>query len=148
MADDTGAGTSTELEATNIDEDADHDKRVPWRVFLTIGGILAVMALIYAPSGERAGTAMLTVAAVLGLWCGVFLYRNGRRLESPGAVDAAHAGEEAVYLPAASPWPVGIGLGLALVLNGLIIGTWFLVPGVMVLALSIGGWSRQSRHRT
>ena len=55
--------------------------------------------------------------------------------------------KEAQYLPDASPWPFGIGLGVTLLLNGLLIGTWFLVPGVMVLALSIAGFARQSRHR-
>lgn len=140
----SGPSTVDHAEAGTADA---RDTNVPWRFFLAIGLILGVIAVVYLPSGEEAGTVMLVVASILGLWCAVFLWRNGRALEAGNAVDAAHAGEEAMYLPTASPWPLGIGAGLALVLNGLIIGIWFLVPGVMVLAVSIGGWARQSRHR-
>lgn len=116
---------------------------VPWRVFAGVGAILGVMALLYVPSEEAAGIVMLAVAAILGLFCAAFLWRNLRRFEAGGA----GGDQPAMYLPEASPWPFGIGLGATLVLNGLLIGAWFLVPGVMVLALSLAGFARQSRHR-
>lgn len=122
------------------------DGRVPWRVFGAVGAFVALDAVIYgATSKEHAGTAMLAVASILALWCGTFLWRNARRFESAGPEVAE--GEAAAYLPDASPWPVGIGLGVALALNGLLVGTWFLVPGLMVLAISLAGFARQSRHR-
>lgn len=126
--------------------DARHDAPVPWRIFVSIGVFLGVITVIYLPADEAAGTVMLAVASMLGLFCGVFLWRNLRKFEAGGAgeVGGDHA---ALYLPDASPWPIGIALGVTLVLNGLIIGAWFLVPGVMVLALSIAGFARQSRHR-
>ena len=122
------------------------DGRVPWRVFGFVGVFIGLSAILYgATSKEHAGTAMLVTASALALWVGAFLWRNARRFEEAGTASAEH-GEEA-YLPTASPWPVGIGLGLTLSLNGLLIGTWFLVPGAMVLAVSIAGFARQSRHR-
>lgn len=131
-------------DVAEIDDRA--DAQVPWRVFGGVGAFIALMGAIYwTTSYERAGTVMLAVAAILGLWAGTFLWRAGRRLE--GAEPQVGAGDAAAYLPEASPWPLGIGAGLALVLNGLLIGTWFLVPGVMVLVVAIGGWARQSRHR-
>jgi hypothetical protein len=135
------------VDHSEVDDAERKDRHVPWRVFLGVGTALGVIAALYLPSGEEAGTVMLLVASTLGLWCGIFLWRNDRAQESGKVLDAAHAGEEALYLPASSPWPLGIGAGLALVLNGLIIGIWFLVPGVMILAVSLGGFARQSRHR-
>lgn len=125
-------------------EPVDSDAQVPWRVFATVGGVLAVISVIYGlTASEESGKIMLTVAAVLGLWCATFFWRNLRRAEASGVV----SGHQAMYLPEASPWPFGIGLGVTLVLNGLLIGSWFLVPGVMVLAVSIAGFARQSRQR-
>ncbi len=123
------------------------DEQVPWRVFIGVGVSVGVIAAIYAATAyEQAGTAMLAVASVLALFCGTFLWRNLRRYESDGP-GATVGHDDALYLPESSPWPFGIGLGVTLVLNGLIIGTWFLVPGVMVLGFSLLGFARQSRHR-
>lgn len=132
-------------DVTEVDDRA--DGKVPWRVFGGIGAFIAVLGAIYWwTSYEHAGSVMLTVAAVLGLWAGAFLWRAARRIEvAPPGTSGPEQGT--TYLPDASPWPIGIGLGLTLVLNGLLIGTWFLVPGVMVLAVSVLGWAHQSRHR-
>ena len=144
---DAGATRPAAVDPAELNDADRKDRRVPWRFFLGVGIGLGVIAVIYLPSGEAAGMVMLTVASILGLWCGIFLWRNGRAMESGKVLDAAHAGQEALYLPTSSPWPLGIAAGLALVFNGLLIGIWFLVPGVMILAVSIGGWARQSRHR-
>ncbi len=133
-------------DVVEIDDRA--DAQVPWRVFGGVGAFVAVMAAIYwFTSYENAGSVMLMVAAILGLWAGTFLWRAARRLEVAAPRSGAAPAEGAAFLPAASPWPLGIGLGFTLVLNGLLIGTWFLVPGVMVLAVSVAGWASQSRHR-
>ena len=132
-------------DVSEVDDRA--DAKVPWRVFVAVGGFIAVMAAIYAATSyEESGSVMLIVAAILGLWSGVFLWRNLRKFEA-GQAGGVAGDHPAMYLPESSPWPLGIGLGVALVLNGLLIGTWFLVPGVMVLAVGVGGFARQSRHR-
>jgi hypothetical protein len=134
---------ATEVGETEL---VSRDARVPWRVFIAVGVFVGVSAIVYgATSKEHAGTAMLLVASILALWCGTFLWTNARRLGSGSS--AEHVEGDAEYLPEASPWPVGIGLGLALSLNGLLVGTWFLVPGLMLLAVSLTGFARQSRHR-
>jgi hypothetical protein len=133
--------------AEHAEVDPSRDSRVPWRVFGAVGVVLGVMFVIYgATSREEAGSAMLAVASILALWCAVFMWRTAKRLEgepepTPGAVQAE------TYLPDASPWPFGIALGVVLALNGLLIGVWFLIPGVMLLAVSLTGFARQSRHR-
>ena len=131
-------------DVTEIDDRA--DEQVPWRVFSAVSAFVLASAILYGvTSGEEAGATMLAVSSLLAGWCGLFLWRNARRFE---AGHGAHAeAPEAAYLPDASPWPFGIGIGLTLVLNGLLIGTWFLVPGVMLLGVSLAGFARQSRHR-
>lgn len=123
------------------------DRRVPWRMFLSMGAFGSAMAVLYGVTArEYAGTSMLVVAAIASLWFGTFLWRTARRVErtTPSEADRATG---LTYLPEASPWPFGIGLGLALALNGLLIGIWFLIPGVAILAVSIAGFAHQSRWR-
>jgi hypothetical protein len=118
------------------------DAVVPWRIFTVIGVLVTVIAGIYwFTAYEDAGTTMLLVAAVLALWCGVFLWLQYRRRLETSAAEGTH------YLPHASVWPFAIGLGAALVLNGFVLGIWVIVPGAMLLALGIGGFIRQSRRR-
>ena len=133
-------------DVTEVDDRA--DEQVPWRVFAAISTFVLASAILYGfASGEEAGATMLAVSSILAGWCGAFLWRNARRFEAGRGAHAQVEGHEAMYLPDASPWPFGIGIGLTLVLNGLLIGTWFLVPGVMLLGVSLAGFARQSRHR-
>lgn len=128
------------------------DRSIGGRVFLVVAAIITLLAVLYAPSKEIAGIVMLAVAALLALFCGVFLWRATARLNAEDARIAAGGVPEVhdagpAFLPESSPWPFGIALGATLILNGLIIGTWFVVPGVMLLVVSLGGFARQSRHR-
>lgn len=121
------------------------DAAVPRRIFLAVGGIVAVMGVIYwFTSYEDAGSVLLVLAAVLSLWYAGFLWlqmRQGRAPSAPG--EAAVEG----YLPHTSVWPLAIGAGTALILNGLVLGTWVIVPGAGLLLLGTAGFVRQSRHR-
>jgi Cytochrome c oxidase subunit IV len=53
----------------------------------------------------------------------------------------------APYLPHASVWPFTIGLGAATIANGLVLGTWLIVPGTLVMVVGIAGFIRQTRRR-
>jgi Cytochrome c oxidase subunit IV len=118
------------------------DRAVPRRVFLAVAGFYGVLAAIYgATAYEWAGTVMLVIATVLGVWCAAYLWLQLR----PAAVAGAEAGEP--WLPHASVWPFVIGLGAATVLNGLVLGLWVIVPGAALMALGIGGFVLQSRRR-
>lgn len=126
------------------------DRAVPWRVFLAIGGLVTVLAVIYwFTSYEDAGSVLLALSAVLAIWCGTYLWLQLRQQRRAAGEDVALPAEaEAMpYLPHASVWPFAIGLGGATVLNGLVLGIWVMVPGAALMALGIGGFVRQSRHR-
>jgi hypothetical protein len=140
------------------------DRQVPWRVFLFIGGFVGVIGAIYwSTAYEESGVVMLVVAALLGLWIGVYLWLQQRGVgaeieaeqqagELAAADGRAPAGTGTAegaghYLPHASAWPFAIGLGAATVANGLVLGLWVIVPGAALMVLGIGGFVRQTRRR-
>jgi hypothetical protein len=126
------------------------DRAVPRRIFLAIGAFVLFMAVLYwYTSYEDAGTVLLALAAVLALWFGIFLWLQQRRAAASraGGDDGTTPAGGAEYLPPASVWPFAIGLGAATVANGLVLGIWVVVPGVALLALGIGGFVHQTRHR-
>jgi hypothetical protein len=139
-----GSGSGSGSGSTRVD-----DAAVPWRVFVAIGMLVAVVAVIYwFTAYEDAGTVLLALSAVLALWCGVFLWLGTRR--GPAAASAATgtaADAPVPYLPHASLWPFAIGSGAALILVGLVLGVWVAVPGVGIMALGTAGFVRQTRRR-
>ena len=123
------------------------DMVVARRIFLFIGNAVGTMSLIYLLTDDDAGQMMLGVTSLLGLVCGGFLWLDLRAGDEP-APDARLAGPEPhPYLPHASIWPFAIGLAAFLLTNGLILGTWFLAPGVVIMVGALIGFGRQSRRR-
>jgi cytochrome c oxidase subunit IV len=127
------------------------DRAVPWRVFLAVGAFVLVLGAIYwGTAYEESGTVMLIVAGLLSLWIGAYLWLRSRTPAEPVAPEAATAPrpeEVAPYLPHASVWPFTIGLGAATIANGLVLGTWLIVPGALVMVVGIAGFIRQTRRR-
>jgi uncharacterized membrane protein YfcA len=118
--------------------------RIQWRIFLGLGGCIAVLGAVYwFVSYEDAGTTLLALAAGLALLCGGYLFVQDRK---PAVVPAAHP-EADPYLPHSSVWPFGIGFGFFLAANGLILGLAWTLPGAVLVATSVGGFVLQSRHR-
>ncbi len=118
--------------------------RVQSRIFFAIGAAVAVMAAIYAVAAyEEAGSVMLALAACLSLVCGTFLWFQDRASATDDAVT-----DDGMYLPHSSIWPFWIGVAAFLITNGLVLGIWFLVPGLVVLTAGVVGFIRQSRART
>ena len=129
-------------------EDADPERagmRVEARMYLAIAGFLAVAFAIYLlASYEWAGVVLLLVGAVMGLFMGGYLERQARVRTDPAAIEGAAAGE---YLPHASIWPFGLGVGALLMANGLALGLWAVLPGAALTAGSVWGFARQSKRR-
>ncbi len=115
------------------------------RMFLFVGSAVGTMSLIYLFTDDDAGQMMLGVASLLGLMCGIYLFLH-RTAAEPGSADDASA--DALYLPHASIWPFWIGLAAFFLTNGLILGTWFLVPGAVLMAVGVVGFIRQTRARS
>ena len=118
------------------------DAQVPWRIFVTVGVLVAVITAIYwFTAYEDAGTVMLALAAAMALWFGGFLWLLTRHTAEASPTAATP------YLPDASVWPFAVGLGAALLANGLVLGIWVMVPGLALTALGIAGLITQSRRR-
>jgi uncharacterized membrane protein len=140
-----------------VKEDEDPERagmRVEARMYLVIAGFLAVAFAVYLlASYEWAGTVLLLVGAVMGVFMGGYLERQARvrtdaavtdRPGGAGLEEEAHGGE---YLPHASIWPFGLGVGALLMANGLALGLWAVLPGAALTAASVWGFARQSKRR-
>jgi hypothetical protein len=117
--------------------------RLEGRIFLGLAIFIAVLGAIYwFVSYEDAGTTLLALASGLALLSGGYLLVQDRK----GAT-AARPEEEEPYLPHSSVWPFGIGFGLFLAANGLILGPAWTLPGAVLVGTSVGGFVLQSRYR-
>ena len=125
--------------------DEPSDERTTWVVLGGVGVLLSVMTVIYGfTSDEDAGIVLLALSAILAFSIAGYLWLEQRRLARPdGAPDT-----DDEYLPHASVWPLGIGLAAVVMANGLILGGLFLVPGALLLFVSVVGFAAQSRRRT
>ncbi len=140
--------------ATDDDPDV-AGMRVEARIFLAIATFLAVATVVYGvASAEEAGTAMLFLAVGMAAIVGCYLMVQARshadagdpdRPGGGGAGDPAAQGE--AYLPHASIWPFGVGMGLVIMANGLVLGMWAMIPGTLLSASCLWGYARQSRRR-
>jgi len=119
--------------------------RVEARMYLVIAGFLVVAFAVYLlASYEWAGVVLLLVGAVMGVFIGGYLERQARVRTDAAAIEGAAAGE---YLPHASIWPFGLGVGALLMANGLALGLWAVLPGAALMAGSVWGFARQSKFR-
>ncbi|CAN5132845.1 hypothetical protein BH18ACT4_BH18ACT4_00660 [soil metagenome] len=133
-----------------VHEPSAPDINVQFRFFLGLGAFSAVVAAVYwFTSYEDAGTTMLALAAGLALLSGAYLWVQGRTLATPAGegADAPDHEDDDHYSPHASIWPFAVGLAAYFVTNGLILGIWFLVPGIVLMATAVLGYSMQSRRR-
>ena len=125
------------------------DAQVQWQLFVGVAAFIVLITVVYwFVSYEDAGTTMLALSAGLALLFGGWLYLQDRRPHPPAA--AAHPegeDEHGEYLPTASVWPLAIGVGAALTINGMILGWPYAVPGAAFLALGVAGFVAQSRRR-
>jgi hypothetical protein len=130
------------------------------KVFLFLGGFSFFLAVVYgvwsstSPTGiEYAGLIGLLASTLFGVFFGLFLAKDLRQVQADvesAEADAAagvHDPVNGLYLPETSIWPVGIGVGAALVCAGLGFGWWFILPGLALLVHSLIGFASQSRHR-
>lgn len=116
------------------------------RFFFGIGAFIAVAGVVYwFGSYEGAGTTMLAAAAGLALFCAAYLWLQVRRADPD---EDAGEGEPAGWAPHASVWPFWIGVAGFFLTNGLIVGSWFLVPGVILLLAGVVGYAAQTRARS
>jgi hypothetical protein len=129
------------------------------KVFFGIAAFLLFLGVVYAATTgyagdiEFAGTLALVGGSAFAGFFAAYLLRTVRRVQDDfEALEEAHAAGDAsvddvLYLPSQSPWPLGLGVGLSLVLAGVPLGVWVLLPGIALFAYSLIGFAHQSRSR-
>jgi hypothetical protein len=119
--------------------------RIEAGMFIGIAVFVVLAAVVYGVASEEyAGATLLLLAGVASLVMGGYLvWEQRQEAPAPGGPGAEHQ-----YLPEASIWPFGIGMGAVLMLNGLALGAWAVLPGAAITALSTFGFARQSRQRS
>jgi hypothetical protein len=124
------------------------------RLFAALGAFYLLLAVIYAATAyEWAGVALLGFGALFSFIAAAYFAFDLREVQAD--VEELEVEEatgppthEGLYLPHASVWPIGIGVGVALTLAGLAIGWWVLLPGGALLVHSLIGFAAQSRDRS
>ena len=122
-------------------------------LFGSLGAFYLLLAIIYAATAyEWAGVALLTFGALFSFIAATYFAFDLRDVQHDveELEEAAATGpptHEGLYLPHASVWPIGVGLGAALTLAGIAIGWWVLLPGAALLIHSLIGFAAQSRDR-
>lgn len=123
-------------------------------LFGSLGLFYLVLAVIYAIAAyEWAGVALLGFGALFSFVAAAYFAFDLRDVQHDVELledelpdePPTHAG---LYLPHASIWPIGVGIGSALTLAGLAIGWWVLLPGAALLVHSLIGFATQSRDRS
>lgn len=134
-------------DAGRTDESPGFD--VQARMFTFIGTFLTVASIGYGFwTREAAGATMLALASGLAFTTGGYLgWTKPPAGATAGQAQHSEHGEEP-WFPDASIWPFVLGIGLALVANGLLLGTWLLLPGAGFLLYAVAGFVRQTRHRS
>ena len=103
---------------------------------------------------EYSGAAILLFASGFSFTFGIFLARSLRRVQvdveelEANELEGSTDPDEILYLPTASVWPIGIGVGASLTLGGIALGLWVMIPGIVLLAHSVIGFAIQSRDRS
>jgi hypothetical protein len=114
---------------------------------------LAVIGAIYwFTSYEDTGTTLLSVGALAYLFLSGYLFvqtrriRNSRPEDRDDAIPADAIGPIG-YFPAASVWPVALGLGVVVIAVSLVFGPWFFVIGVILTVGAIIGYAVEAQAR-
>lgn len=95
-------------------------------------------AIYFAGGGSLAGSVLLAAAAVFGAWAAVYLIRQSRTLTDE---EMAPTG----VFPSATTRAPLLALAAVLLGNGLIVGWWLTVVGVVVLLATGVSYAREYR---
>jgi hypothetical protein len=108
-----------------------------------------VGAIYWFLTYEPAGTMLLIFMGLCGLVISGYLFIRGRRLslpeDDPDGSFEDEAGTPIGRFSTGSVWPVLMGLGIALGLQGFIYGRWLLVAGGVLFVWSTIGLMQESR---
>jgi len=123
-----------------------------FKFFTGAGGFAVVVSIVYWYLGyESAGFLMLLFMGLAMAYIGAFiLYRAGRERrvyaeDDPNADPAKQAGEHVGWFSSGSIWPLVMGIGSAIALQGFIWGFWLFYTGAVLFLWAVIGFMMESR---
>jgi cytochrome c oxidase subunit IV len=123
-----------------------------FKFLLGAGGFGVVVGVVYWYFGyEPAGFLMLTFMGVAaGFYGGFILWKAGRERrtfseDDPEADPAKQVGETVGWFSSGSIWPLVMGLGAALALQGFVYGLWLFFFGAILFVWAVIGLMMESR---
>jgi hypothetical protein len=120
------------------------------RFLIGAGAFSATVAVVYwYLSSEGAGFAMLLFMGMASAMIGGYLLwkmgRVSRPEDDPDADYASTAGEVVGRFSSGSIWPLVMGIGLAIAVQGFVFGLWLIVFGLTLMVWAIVGLMLESR---
>jgi hypothetical protein len=121
--------------------------------FLIGAGVfgMVVAAVYWFLAYEDAGTALLLFMGAAAVFIGAYLFHSVRRAQGaypeddPNAEHASQAGERVGWFSSGSIWPLVMGIGIAVGLQGFIYGAWLLFFGAVLFVWAAIGMMMESR---
>jgi hypothetical protein len=128
--------------------------KVEYRLALgTAVFLFAITTVYFVWSGEWTGTVMLGFGgSAYALLFGYLLLQAMRRKFTPRVEDRIDATQEQGageigFFPAASIWPVGMGLGAVFLAVGTVYGVWYwVIGGILLFGALIGFGTEAEAH--
>jgi Cytochrome c oxidase subunit IV len=115
--------------------------------------LATISAIYWFTSYEDTGTTLLSVGALAYLFMCGYLFIQTRRIRNRRPEDREDASmADSIgpigFFPAASVWPIALGLGVVVIAVSLVFGPWFFVIGVVLAVGAIIGYAveAQARH--
>jgi hypothetical protein len=125
--------------------------RVEWRMFTAMACFILAPGVIYwIASHEHAGGVLMVLLAVSFFFLGAWLLTESRHIDprpedDPRANPQDQPGDVG-FFPTGSVWPATLALGAVIVGYGLAFSAWLAVPGLIMLALAIIGFTAESQR--
>jgi len=119
--------------------------------FLIGAGIFGLVAgsIYWFITYEAAGTSLLMLMGIAPIIIGGYLVRHARHRtppeDDPEADHAKVAGEPVGRFSAGSIWPLIMGIGCAIGVEGFVYGSWLLLTGMVLFASATVGLMMESR---
>ena len=123
-----------------------------FKFLMGAGAFSVVVAIVYWYLGyESAGFVMLLFMGLATAFFGAYiLYKAGRERrvyaeDDPNADNAKQSGEHVGWFSSGSIWPLVMGIGSAIALQGFIWGIWLFYTGAVLFLWAVIGFMMESR---
>lgn len=126
----------------------DSERTTPARIFGLLGAYAIGLGLVYgATTDERTGLALLLITGIGSLGFALWLHQHRHDAPNDGPTSPLPTLSPQLdpppFVPPTSTAPLLLGTGVTLVVAGIPLGVWVVVPGMVLVAWGIDRFIRQ-----